>query len=174
MWNIKTSREICNQIQNSSKYIDGHKTPKAITNKNLQNISHSAQTRWLPLNDIKNRLLEQLPALKSYSRSVNLAYNFNSGQGIATEVLKPTTESTCNSWIKKYQRNVGVDLHSIHFNFRLLYLRGLFWTLTRREKQNWLYFNWNKIESIKCWCIWRSDPFAVIRDISRPNDSKFD
>ncbi|GBP30942.1 hypothetical protein EVAR_28584_1 [Eumeta japonica] len=53
---------------------------------------HPAQTRWLSLNEVVNRLLEQLPAIKLYFQSAVLTDRLLSAQSILTKAMEPTTE----------------------------------------------------------------------------------
>ncbi|CAH1966103.1 unnamed protein product [Acanthoscelides obtectus] len=64
----------------------------AFTNIKPHKILHPAQTRWLSLNDVVNRLLEQLPAIKLYFQSAVLTDRLLSAQSILTKAMEPTTE----------------------------------------------------------------------------------
>lgn len=53
---------------------------------------HPSQTRWLSLNDVVNRLLEQLPAIKLYFQSAVFTDRLLSAQSILTKAMETTTE----------------------------------------------------------------------------------
>ncbi|CAG9793241.1 unnamed protein product [Diatraea saccharalis] len=140
----------------------------ACENYCLYILSHPAQTRWLSLNDVVNRLLEQLPAIKLYFQSAVLTDRLLSGQSILTKAMEPTTELYLEflrfalpifTDLNKEMQAEKPKLHLLYDQIYTAYVTILECfiqpvyldrTNRRRDKQSQRYLKCQRTKNIKC------------------------